>query len=183
MSGASKSFVALLRGINVGGHNKVPMADLRDVCAEIGCLDVKSYIQSGNLVFDSPLEKQEIERLVEAAIKSRFGLEIPAIVRSATQWSEYLGNNPFPAESKKEPNLVMLALSKSKPAAGAAGGLRSRASQDEKIEQIGDAVWVYFRGGSARSKLSPLVLNRLVGSPVTTRNWRTVQKLGDMLVT
>jgi len=176
----TSAFIALLRGINVGGHNKVPMLELRTLCGDLGWEDVESYIQSGNLVFRAAGRATDLEGVLERAIERRFDLSVPVLVRPAADWPGYVGDNPFPRASKEEPNLVMLALSKKPPRKDAVDRLRERAADGERIEQVGDALWIHYAGGSGRSKLSPSVLDRLAGSPVTTRNWRTVLKLDEM---
>jgi uncharacterized protein (DUF1697 family) len=173
-------FIALLRGINVGGHNRVPMAELRALCTGLGWDDVRSYIQSGNLVLAAGAGPADLEAELERAIEERFGFAIPVVVRAAAHWPAYVAGNPFPEASQREPNRVMLALSKQPPAPHAAKRLGERAADGERIARAGDALWVHFAGGSARSKLTPAVLDRLVGSPVTTRNWRTVLRLAEM---
>jgi uncharacterized protein (DUF1697 family) len=172
--------IALLRGINVGGHNKIPMAELRALCGDLGWTDVQTYIQSGNLIFRAAGEVRELEKALEGAIERRFGLEIPVMVRAASEWSCYLNGNPFPEASQREPNLVMLALSKAPPRQDAVAALVERAAGGERIVQVDDALWIHFAGGAARSKLAPALLDRLVGSPVTTRNWRTTLKLAEL---
>jgi uncharacterized protein (DUF1697 family) len=172
--------IALLRGINVGGHNKIPMAELRELCKEIGLRDVQSYIQSGNLVFGSADEPPQIEAKIEQAIERRFGLRIDVLVRTAAQWPEYVESNPLPEACEKEPSLVMLALSKQPPKPGAVAALRERAADSERIEAAAGAIWIHYGTGMGRSKLSPAVLDRLVGSAVTVRNWRTILKLAEM---
>ena len=173
-------FVGLLRGINVGGHNKIRMSDLRSLCTEIGWDEVQSYIQSGNLVFSAAATAARLEVQLEESIERRFGLQIPVIVRDAEDWFGYVKSNPFPEASLKEPNQVTLALSKRTPKSDATERLRERASNGESVVQTGNVLWIHFSGGSAKSKLSPTLLNRLVGSPVTARNWRTVLKLEDL---
>lgn len=174
--------IALLRGINVGGHHAVPMAGLRSSCAELGWRDVRTYIQSGNVIFGAAGETTRLEKDLEQALERRFGLRIPVIVRAASEWPGYVRGNPFPDESHEEGNRVMLALSKDPPRADAVENLRQRAADGERIERVGDALWIHFPSGSARSKLSPALLDRLAGSPVTTRNWRTVLKLHELCV-
>jgi uncharacterized protein (DUF1697 family) len=173
-------FIGLLRGINVSGHNKIPMSELRSVCAEIGWSDVQSYIQSGNLVFQASATPARLEAALEQAIEQHFGLSIGVIVRAAADWPAHVSANPFPRESQSQPNLVMLALSKKPPKAGALEGLRERATNGEQIAQVGDALWIHYERGVASSKLSPALFDRLVGSPVTARNWRTVLKLNEL---
>jgi uncharacterized protein (DUF1697 family) len=175
-----KPFVALLRAINVSGHNKVPMAELRSLCADLGWRDVQSYIQSGNLVFKAAASPSRLEAELEQAVERRFGLSIPILVRAAADWPAYIRGNPYPDASESEPNAVMLALSKTPPKPDAAERLRERAADCERIVQVGDALWLHYGGGMAKTKLTPALLDRLVGSPVTARNWRTVLKLYEM---
>lgn len=175
-----KIFIALLRGINVGGNNRIPMSDLRTLCGELGWSDVQTYIQSGNIVFSASGKPGALETKLQRAIESHFGFSIPIIIRSAAEWPTYIKSNPFLDACKKEPHLVMLCLSKTSPKPDAAKNLLERAASGERIIQIGDALWIHFAGGVARSKLSPAVLDRMAGSPVTARNWLTVLKLQDM---
>jgi uncharacterized protein (DUF1697 family) len=177
---AVKSYIALLRGINVSGRNKIPMSELRSLCAELGWRDVQSYIQSGNLVFRAGAAPDKLETELEQAIKRHFGLSISIIVRAAADWPAYVAGNPFPQPSETEPKAVMLALSKAPPNADSAEKLRERAADCERVVQVGDALWLHYGGGMARTKLSPALLDRLVGSPVTARNWRTVLTLLEM---
>jgi uncharacterized protein (DUF1697 family) len=174
------TFIALLRGINVSGRNKIPMLELRSLCGEIGWRDVQTYIQSGNLVFKASGPPARLEVELERALEGRFGLSIHTIVRAATDWPAYVKSNPYPGESKTEPNRVMLALSKIPPKQEAVEKLRERLAKGEHIVQVADALWLHYGGGVAKSKLSPALLDRLVGSPVTTRNWRTVLKLNEL---
>ncbi len=102
------------------------------------------------------------------------------IVRTGSEWSRYASENPFAEASESEPNLVMLAISKKAPAPGALERLRERAVSGERIEQRGDAIWILYGNGAAKSKLSPGLLDRIVGSPVTTRTWRTVLRLAEL---
>ena len=104
-------FVALLRGINVGGNNKIPMVDLRALSSEIGWQDVQSYIQSGNLIFNAAGTAAGLEGDLERAIQRRFGLSIEVIVRAGAAFRGYVTGNPFSDACATEPHLVMLAFS------------------------------------------------------------------------
>ncbi len=180
------TFVALLRGINVTGHNKIAMPALCALCEDIGWIDVRSYIQSGNLVFGAPERAKgaaaiaKLESMLEREIEGRFGLHIPVLVRRGSDWPSYLRSNPFLKECEREPNLVLLALSKSAPRPGAEDALQERAAGGERIARSGDAIWVHYASGVGTSKLTPAIFDRLVGSPVTARNWRTVMKIGEL---
>jgi uncharacterized protein (DUF1697 family) len=181
MQAHHQKYIALLRGINVGGHNKIPMAELRSLCAQNGLEKTESYIQSGNLVFTSPLTSTEVASLLEQAINQHFGFSIPVIVRAATQWSSIVAANPFPGASDKEPNLVMLGLSKGMPLVDARQELLKYAKFNERVEMVDKHLWIHFPEGSGRSKITPAVLDRVTGSVVTMRNWRTVQKLSALV--
>lgn len=156
----------------------IPMADLRSLCTEIGWSDVATYINSGNVVFSSTAKAADLEKAIERSITDRFGHTISVVVRSASHWPAYVAGNPFP---KAEAKAVMLALSKQPPKPDAIKLLRERAVNGEKVEQVGDAIWIHYSTGFAKSKLSPALFDRAVGSPVTARNWNSVLKIGEML--
>ena len=173
-------FVALLRAVNVGGR-KVPMAELRDLCGAIGWADVATYIQSGNVVFSADGEPQALASQLEKVLKERFGFAVDVVVRSAEQWRAHAAANPFPEASADRPNLVMLLVSKAPPVAGAAVALQARAADGECVAEAGGALWIDYPAGSGRSKLTPTLIDRAIGAPATSRNWRTVQTLCGML--
>jgi uncharacterized protein (DUF1697 family) len=172
--------VALLRAVNVGGR-KLPMAELRALCAGLGWSDVATYIQSGNLVFAAPGTPEEIEEKLEKAIEQAFGLDVPVIVRSRAEWAKYPGLNPFPEAAKDEPAKLHLLLSKRPPAEGAAEAIEARAKAGERVRQAGDALWIHYPEGAGTSKLTPSLIDRATGSPGTARNFNTVLKLLEML--
>ena len=121
-------FIALLRGINVGGRGMVPMAELRALCDGLGWRNVATYIQSGNVVFDASGETAALEKGLEAALGAKFAFAPAVIVRTASAWKACVAGNPFAAESAKEPNRVQLGLAKARPRAGAAEALEERAA-------------------------------------------------------
>jgi uncharacterized protein (DUF1697 family) len=175
--------VALLRGINVGGNKRVPMAELRTLANGLGFRQVDSYIQSGNLVFSTELAPEAAELTLERAILDHFGFPVQVIVRTATKWESYATKSPFRGTEAERPHLLLLGVSKQPVKSGAAKALRDHANAGERIEVLGDAIWIDFATSVASSKLTPTVLDRCVGSTVTARNWRTLQKLAEMLRT
>ncbi|HEV2818321.1 MAG TPA: DUF1697 domain-containing protein [Allosphingosinicella sp.] len=172
--------VALLRAVNVGGR-KLPMADLRALCAELGWADVATYIQSGNLVFADDGEPAAREAELEKAIRSRFGLDVPVIVRTAAQWAKLTAANPFPKVARDEPNRLQLLVSKKPPDPDAAAKLMERARGGESVKVAGGALWFHFPEGVGISKLTPALIDKACGSPSTGRNYRTVLKLREMI--
>jgi uncharacterized protein (DUF1697 family) len=172
--------VALLRAVNVGGR-KLPMAELRTLCAELGWTGVATYIQSGNLVFTAPGKAEAIETMLEKAIAKRFGMDVPVMVRSKAEWARYPVENPFPDVAADAPARLMLVVTKRPPAAGAAETIEARAKGGERVRQVGDALWFHFPNGAGASKLTPSLVDRAIGSPGTARNYNTVMKLKGML--
>jgi uncharacterized protein (DUF1697 family) len=170
--GGATTFVVLLRGINVGGHRKVPMAALRGLCQDQGFGAVQSHIQSGNLVFTATGDPTAA---LEAAVEKHFGFAVEIVVRTARQWAAYVAGNPFQEQAAAEPNHVMLVLAKAAPGPDHLEKLRRRASANERAELVGDAIWLYFGDGAARSKMFPATADG-----ATARNWRTVLKLAEM---
>jgi len=180
-AGRERVFVVLLRGINVGGRKRVPMQELGALAGGVGCSSVVSYIQSGNLVLLSRTSASALESALERAIAEHFGFQVEVIARRAEDWLVYAEGTPFPALEAERPHLLLLGLAKRPLARGAKAAIAARAMAGEQVEVVGDAIWIDYVGGSARSKVTPLVLDRAAGSTVTTRNWRTVLKLAEMV--
>src|SRR6185503_7965183 len=158
------TLIALLRGINVGGNKKVPMAVLRDLATGLGFRQVESYIQSGNLVLAASQAAEAAEAALEQAIERHFGFAVDVIVRTGAQWLRYAAGSPFADAEAERPNWLLLGLSKRPPNLGAADTLRAYAKAGERIEVLDDAIWIDFAAGVASSKLTPAVLDRAVGS-------------------
>ena len=172
--------IALLRAVNVGGR-KLPMGQLRALCTDLGWEDVRTYIQSGNIVFAASGKPEALETELEAAIERIFGLEVPVIVRTRRQWASLAKANPFPVAARAEPSRLQLLVSKKPPRADAAATLAARAEAGEKVEAAGGGVWLHYPEGVSRSKLTPASVDRAIGSPATARNYRTVARLLEML--
>jgi uncharacterized protein (DUF1697 family) len=172
--------VALLRAVNVGGR-KLPMAALRELCGRLGWTNVATYIQSGNVVFEATGGDASLEAALEQAIHGEFGLDVPVIVRSEAEWARLAAANPFADAAREAPNRVQLMVSKRPPAADAAERLAARAQAGERVAAAGGGIWIHFPEGVARSKLTPSLIDKAIGSAATGRNYRTVLKLGEML--
>lgn len=174
-------FLALLRGINVGGHKKLPMAELRELALGLGCSRAETYIQSGNLVVRTAHSAGELEVALERAIAGQFGFSVAVVVRSRSEWLRYAAHSPFPQAESERPHLLHLGLAKQALRPGAVEALQRYASHGERFSALHDALWIDYCGGSGKSKVTPAVLDRCAGSSVTTRNWRTVQKLKELM--
>lgn len=177
-----RTFVALMRGINVGAARKVPMADLRALCVKLGLERPQTYIQSGNLLVDATGDATALRRLLEKELAWHFGFPVDVIVRAAAKWEGYVAANPFTGGARTMPKMVHLYLTRDPLKAGAAKKLEQRAQSGERIAIAGGALWIdYGANGVARSKLSPSLIDKACGSPASGRNWNSVLKIGQMI--
>ena len=174
-------YVALIRGINVGATRKLPMAELRAACGDAGLKDVATYIQSGNLVLTSDASPVEVAERLQALIAQRFKLDVPVIVRTAAEWKRYAAGSPFPDAEAERPKLLHLCLSVAPPRADVVETLAARAAASERIAVKDATLWIDFGQSVGTSKLTPTLLDKAAGSPVTARNWNTVLAIDSML--
>ena len=173
--------VALLRAVNVGGTGAVKMAELRAMAQAMGFTDVQTLLQSGNLVFRAPPGKAgALEGLIQAELARRFGLTTPVIVRSAKAWAALLAANPFPDEAKADPSHLLVAPLSGTPAAGAEAALRAAIKGRERVQVIGDSVWLVYPDGIGESKLTMAVVEAWLGVTGTARNWNTASKIAAL---
>jgi uncharacterized protein (DUF1697 family) len=176
------TFVALLRGINVGSARKVSMAVLREMCIKHGLTRPETYIQSGNLIVDAETDAEGLRVLLEQAVKEQFGFAVDVVVRSSSAWAKYLPANPFAREADIAPNKLHLYLSRDRLSSGAAKILEQRAQSGELIRAAGGGLWIdYGTSGVAGSKLTPALIDKACGSPATGRNWNSVLKIQAMI--
>lgn len=172
--------VALLRGINVGGRNRLPMNELARIFEQAGCRDVQTYIQSGNVVFSiAPSKAKSVARRIERAIEDEFDIRTPVITRSAAELVSVIDQLPFAGAGDDPKHLHVAFLS-----AAAAG--RSRAALDQKraanelVHIGGRELYLHLPAGVARTKLTNVFIDRSLGVTSTLRNWRTVTKLAAL---
>lgn len=169
-------WVALLRGINVGGHNKLPMAELRSLAESIGLAAPVTYIQSGNLLFDHDGDEAGTVQRLEAAIEDRFGFTVPIVLRSSRQIRSAAAAHPFAAAGLDAKYLMVAFLDREPqgPPIDPNGYLPDR------LATSGREVYLAYPNGIGRSKLDHTALERGLGVRATIRNWNTVQKLAAL---
>ena len=174
--------VALLKGVNVGGNNLLPMAKLRAYLESLGFQNVKTLLQSGNVVFEeSGHSIEELEILLARETEKRFGLRIEYFVRSADQWSKLILGNPFLQEARTDPGHLIAMLTKGKMEANGELKLRGVHKGPEQIHFDSGGIYITYPAGQGTSKLTGNVLERNLGVLCTGRNWNTVLKLGALL--
>lgn len=175
-------YVALLRGINMGGHKKVAMSDLRKLAESLGFSGVQTLLQSGNLVFGgSSASPAALEKQLEAALVKKLGLTTSVLVRNSVEWAKLVARNPYADEAKRDPSHLALMLLKDKPAATAVVALRRAIVGREVFEADGRALYAYFPDGFGESKFTPALIDRVLATTVTARNWNTVLKIAATL--
>lgn len=175
-------YAALLRGINVGGNKKVPMADLRAMTAKLGFDDPQTLLQSGNLVFSAksqPMNK--LEALMEAATKKHIGVECSYLIRSADEWQGMVTANPFAKFAKADPSHFVVTFCREAPGADALKVLRAEARGAEDFKVVGRELFVCYPNGIGTSKLAIALSKNRLGTICTARNWNTVMKVADIL--
>ena len=173
-------YVALLRGINVGGKNKLPMSDLVAMFAKAGCSNVRNYIQSGNIVFRAGTKLAErIPALITASIADRFGYQIPVILRTADELREVCLSNPFLKTGADIERLHVVFLADQPGKANVAALDPNRSPPDAFIVR-GREIFLRLPNGAARTKLTNGYFDSVLATISTMRNWKTVLKLFEM---
>jgi uncharacterized protein (DUF1697 family) len=171
--------IALLRGINVGGHRRVPMAELRDIAGALGFGDPVTYIQSGNLVFDTDLDEAATVAALASAFEGRFGFPVPVIVRSAAELAAVAASHPFDGLDLKA-RFFMVAFLDRAPTVDVPTAIDPDSYLPDRFTVEGREVYLAYPNGSGRSKLNHTLLERRLGVGATVRNWPTVTTLAAL---
>jgi uncharacterized protein (DUF1697 family) len=179
-SPALSTYIALLRGINVGGHKIIKMEQLRKAFEGLGFENVATYVQSGNVVFRSPGKASVLSRNIEEMLLHRFKMSVPVIVRTAEEVGEVLRNNPFVKESGIDVTRLHVTFLSLTPQKAAMKGLDSIAAGLDRFYCRGQEIYLHCPNGFGGSKLSINVFEKVLAVGATTRNWNTVNKLYEM---
>ena len=172
-------FIAFLRGINVGGHRRIKMAELKKMFEDLGFAKVQTYIQSGNVIFQTidSCDKTLSEK-IESAISEQFGFTVPVIIRTCKEMKKILSQNPFPnIKDFKQLNVTLLS-DKPKP--------EERKEMDkldfgaDKFVIKGKEVYISYEGKCYLSKLTNNLLEKKLKVSATSRNWKTINKMNEM---
>jgi uncharacterized protein (DUF1697 family) len=176
------TYVALLRAINLAGRNMVGMADLREMCDRLGCLDTRSLLQSGNLVFRvAGGTSAKLETALQEEARKRLGLDTDFFVRTAKDWEAIVAANPFPREAKDDPGHLIAMFLKNAPGKQSQAALREAIAGRERFEIVGREAYIVYPDGVGRSKLTTALIEKKLGTRGTGRNWNTVLKLAAVL--
>ncbi len=174
-------YIALLRGINVGGKNMIKMAELKRALEEIGLIEVKTYIQSGNVLFKSNEEEETLCKIIENKIEVAFGFPVPVVLRTAVELDQIILNCPFSkeelsaAESSSETESLYVSMMTHTALQERIERLNMYKSESDDYRIVGRDVYLLFGNSIRNSKLANN-LNKLE-VPATVRNWNTINKL------
>jgi uncharacterized protein (DUF1697 family) len=176
-----QAYVALLRGVNVGGANRLPMERLRTLFVEAGASDVETLIQSGNVVFVAPAASApKIADDVAGRVKRDFGFAAPMVLRDSRAWTALVDDNPFLGRGADLDTLHALCLSRV-PSSAALARLDPGRSPRDEFAVRGQDIYLRLPSGVARTKLTNAWFDSRLNVVSTLRNWRTVLKLAELV--
>ncbi|HYV60723.1 MAG TPA: DUF1697 domain-containing protein [Acidimicrobiia bacterium] len=173
-------YVALLRAINLGRVNRVPMAELRTVLTNAGFRDVRTHLQSGNVVLHSSKRSPTAAaKRIEDLVGSEFGVNADVMVRSADQLAKIVRANPL-ARGRTGSDTLHVAFLKSRPAAAATRALAGRSFGDDEFVIRGSEIYLRYPNGVAGSKMNTALFEGALGTPGTVRTWKVVTRLNEL---
>jgi len=173
--------IALLRAVNVGGI-KISMADLKALLVDFGFEDVRTLLNSGNVVFRGKSKTgAELEKLLKTEFAKRAGRPTEFFVRTAEEWNSIIDRNPMTDEARRDPGHLLVVVLKHAPTHQEVDALRAAIVGPEVVEADGKQAYIYYPAGVGQSKLTAKLIEKQLGSPGTGRNWNTVLKLAAMV--
>ncbi len=173
--------ISMLRGVNVGGHNKIKMDALRALYASLKLRDAQTYVQSGNVIFRT--DERDVSRLtkrIEDGIERKFGFRPSVILRTVGEMREVVARNPFAKRRGIEPSKLLVSFLASDPGEEAREKVRQMKGDPEELRIEGRELYIYFPNGIGRSKLPWAGLGKMLKTAGTGRNWNSVRKMLEM---
>jgi uncharacterized protein (DUF1697 family) len=173
--------ISMLRGVNVGGHNKIKMEALRALYESLKLRDAQTYVQSGNVVFRT--DERDVARLgkrIEDGIERKFGFRPDVILRTAAEMRGVVAKNPFAKRRGIEPGKLLVSFLASDPAEEGLEKVRQMKCDPEELRIEGREIYIYFPNGAGQSKLNWAGLGKMLKTAGTARNWNSVTKMLEM---
>lgn len=174
-------YVVLLRGINVGGHNKLPMADLRNLLTNNGYTNVSTYIQSGNVLLSSEKNSVEISTHIILLIETEFSYNIPVITLTTDELKTCFLENPY-AQKEQDIKFLHVTFLDSLPKQELVKSLNINTYNNDAYQVLGKCIYLYTPDGFAKTKFNNTQFEKKLHTVTTTRNWRTITKLIDLII-
>jgi uncharacterized protein (DUF1697 family) len=173
--------ISMLRGVNVGGHNKIKMEALRELYESLGLQDVQTYVQSGNVVFRTKESRADLlGKRLEDAIEKAFGFRPGVVLRNASEMRAAIAKNPFASRQGIDPAKLLVTFLAGDPGSEERGNALAIKTFPEELRIDGREVYIYFPNGMARPKMSWPRIEKALKTSGTGRNWNTVTKLLEM---
>ncbi len=173
--------ISMLRGVNVGSHNRLKMDALRELYESLELLEPQTYIQSGNVLFKTRERNLTlVAKRIEDGIERTFGFRPNVIVRTSSDLRGVIAANPFATRRDIEPSRLLVIFLAREPGAEARDKVLKIKADPEELRIVGREVYIYFPNGMARPKLQPAVIERMLKIPGTGRNWNSVTKMLEM---
>jgi uncharacterized protein (DUF1697 family) len=179
-----QTFISILRGINVSGQKKILMADLKVLYENLKFKDVRTYIQSGNVIFKSnePLSDIEFEKKIEDQIFKKYDFHVPVIIRSEDEIRKIISANPFLKEKNIEQKKLHVTFLSNIPDKENVESIEKMDFSPDKFMISGKEVYLYVPNGYGETKISNTFFEKKLKVKATTRNWNTVNKLSELSV-
>jgi len=175
------TYISLLRGINVAGQKNILMADLKALYVSLGFCDVQTYIQSGNVIFESELEADGIVTLIEKAISKKYAFDVSVQVREVAMFERLVDECPFKElDLVVEGTRVMVTFLAVRPSEEAMEKLMTYVKEPERLVYHDKHIYLHCPNGYGKTKLSNTFIEKILGVSTTTRNWKSVVKLFDL---
>jgi uncharacterized protein (DUF1697 family) len=173
--------ISMLRGINLGTHNRIKMEDLRNLCDSLKLRNAQTYVQSGNVVFrTNEKDLVKLARRMEQGIERSFGFRTDNILRTPAEMRDVITRSPFAGRPNLDPAKLLVSFLASEPSADARDQVLKLRPEPEEMHLLGREIYIYFPDGIGRSKLSWVKMEKMLKTPATARNWNSVTKLLEM---
>ncbi len=175
-------YLSLLRGINIGGHNKIKMADLKALYESLGLGQVTSYIQSGNVLFSSEENepKEKLASRISLAIEAKFGFGVPVVIRTKEEMLQIVTQNPFTEEAETAPDKMVVMFLGSAPDVVTLAKVKEKIDDNSRFAFTGNTLYFFYPDGYGQTKWHSNFFEKQLRTTVTARNWTTTCKLAAM---
>lgn len=174
-------YTSLLRGINVGGNKTVKMDVLKELYESLGFKNIKTLLNSGNVIFESKDSVAKLEKIIEANIIQKFGFEVGVVVVGFEQLKKIIKANPFKKEEQKDPSHLLMMFLKDDPNEKTLNEFKKSYDGPEKFNLGEKVLYIYYGTGMAKSKLTNVLLEKKLETIGTARNWNTANKLVELM--
>jgi uncharacterized protein (DUF1697 family) len=175
------AIICMLRGVNVGGHNKIKMDALRALCESLKLKCPQTYVQSGNVVFlSNETDLNSLSGRIQDRIERNYGFHPEVVLRTASEMRHVIARNPFASRHGIDPAKLLVAFLGADPGKAARESLQKLDTRGEELHARGSELYIYFRNGIGKTKLSWPAIDKIVNTHSTGRNWNTVTKLHEM---